>query len=552
MSLSRPALVAAALLLSSCRDTAFTEASKVDTAEAYRRFIETHPRDDNADVAKARLSELEFSEAQQVHSVIAYKRYLEAWPDGDQAPKARALLESLRWNAAKDKGTTPALRQFLKDHPDGAHHEDAEKLLGELELKELATLDDPRRLAEVAAAHPDDPRSATAGQRLDDVVFGEARSAALLFAYLREYPAGAHRDEARARLLSLQLDGLLASGLLDEARALAAKAPLAKTLKDLAERFRRAEARAALPASRDERVQRVLAGYHLRSIDDLLKSLQAPDPMDRWQAAEELGQQASVRVLDPLLEAFKTARVPLVRQKAFESLASVLRALPRDVAEYEVAARVEAAREKATDSQLVLAGAALLDLSGQLERAAAEYRRAWDSSFPDPVVLRRWAEIRQERGQYFSAAVAARQLAVWAQEQARAAGPFGPTNALSASRDLCAVAEAARFARDVIEQARAKKTEFPDDVEVFALRSRDAAKLAEARLRDAELALLELDGQARRCGDDAVKERLDNAVQVRLAALADLRKKPPRELPLVLEVVRERDPSARVREAAGP
>jgi len=48
-------------------------------------------------------------------------------------------------------------------------------------------------------------------------------------------------------------------------------------------------------------VQRALPGYYLRSFDDLVSSLHAPDPMDRWEAAEELGEHVDVKALDPLL-----------------------------------------------------------------------------------------------------------------------------------------------------------------------------------------------------------------------------------------------------------
>ena len=36
---------------------------------------------------------------------------------------------------------------------------------------------------------------------------------------------------------------------------------------------------------KDEAVQRSLPGFYLRSFDDVVKSLGAPDPLERWQAA---------------------------------------------------------------------------------------------------------------------------------------------------------------------------------------------------------------------------------------------------------------------------
>ncbi|QRK05966.1 HEAT repeat domain-containing protein [Archangium violaceum] len=542
------------LLLTGCgAPRAYQRARDADTLEAYRAFLREYPEGEEAEAIEVRIEELEFEEASKLHTVVAYKRFLEAHPEAPRARAARALLEGLRFNAAKEAGTAAALRQFLRDHPDGAQREEAQRLLKEAELKELSTTTDTQQLREYLREAPDDPRRLEVESRLDDETFARAETAgaAQLLAYLRDFPAGRYREQAKVRLLELEVEGLLVSGLVEEAEARVAGHPLGTKLKNFPARLARARAERAAQESREPLAQAAQVGHYLRSIEDLRGALLAPDPMDRWQAAEELGQHVSVRVLDPLLEAFRSGRNPLVRQRALEGLQTVLRALPKPVADYEVAVRLESLREKAGSPELYLSMAVLLDLSGRMGEAVPEYQRAFLPEDPDPVVLRRWVEIREERRQSFSAAVAARQLSLWALRVAReeSISPEGGVP-LAAARQLCAAVQGARFASETISRARKANTEFPEDLDGFAMTAADALKLAEARLADAELLLREKTPGARTCGENEVRERLVSAVSERREALRSVGTKLPKLAPLLLELARDRDPSPEIRAEA--
>lgn len=534
-------------LVSGCRDAAYSAASKRDTIAAWREFLAQNPSDSNVDSARERLAELEFDEAQHAHTILAYKRFLEEFQDSAKAPQAKALLETLRFAAATARGTSFAMRQFMAEHPEGAHRAEAEALLQQLELRELATGSDPQVLAPLVARHPDAREAEAAGERLDEVAWSRAQSAASLSAYLRDFPAGKHRDEARARLTELEIESALLSGDLGHARELAAKTPLASLLPQLKARLQRADQEASVLKSRDELVQRALPGWSLRPVEELVRALKSPDPMDRWLAAEELGHAGSPAAIGPLLEALRSARLSAVRQRAFDALELLFKTLPRPVADYEIATRLEALAHVASDSELALSMAALFDLSGQLERASAEYQRAFDPTNPDPIVLRRWAAIRLERRQFFSAAVVARQLAHHAEVASADSATPQASNALTAARELCSAVEEVRAAVATLEVVAREKTEFPDDVTAFLVRAREQARLVEARLHDAELNLRTERADARLCGDDPVMDRLNEGVARRLEALQALRSKKAPEFAVIRTVVRDHDWSMLVR-----
>ncbi|MEN9798088.1 MAG: hypothetical protein RL653_1784, partial [Pseudomonadota bacterium] len=449
----RPVILSLAVLLplSCASPNAWQRARTADTADGYRAYLAQHPKGEEAEAAEERLRALEFEEASRVQTVLAWKRFLEKHPEGPELPAARARLEGLRFAAASQRDTPEAWRLFLADHPEGAHAEEARARIASLEDARAAQANDVQALESLSRAHAGDARGQQARVRLDDQRYAEAsRSGArALFAYLADFPEGVHRVEAQAGLFELELEGLLVSGEWEAARAAWARSPLQASLSRWPGLWAQAEAERAVKGSRELAVQRALPAHSLRPTDELVRALGAVDPLERWQAAEELGEVVSVRVLDPLLDTFRRGRNLLVRDRAFASLQRVLKALPAPVAEHQLALREEALRQQAVTPELQLGLAVLADLGGRPEQAAAAYRRAWEAERPDPAVLLRWVRIRQERGQHHAAAVAARQLSSWAREAAsRLELQEGPVLPVGMAREACAAAEASRLARE--------------------------------------------------------------------------------------------------------
>ena len=546
-------VLAAALACSAgCATGAYQSAESTDTAAGYHAFLEKYPNDGHRDTAESRVVQLDFDAAQKLHTPLAYKRFLDEHPNAEQAAAARALLEGLRFNTAEKKGTLEAWRLFLVENPVGAHHADAERRISKLEQAKAASSTDPAELKQLFEANPS-TRTAAAAARLDDETFAQAQaaSAAKLIEYLERFPAGNHREAARTKLLALKLEGLLSSGLLAQARADAQRSPLAKNVPGLAARIAQADRLWTSARSKDTLVRAMRPDAYVRGLEDLKQAVQAADPLQRWQAVQEMGQHVSVAVLDPLIQAYRAGRNPLVREAAFESLASILRALPPEVSEYEVATRIAALRPTASSPEVYRVLAMLMDLSGDLDQAATEYQRGFEPQNPDPVVLWRWMHIREERRQPFSGAVAARQLALWAQGLAEMVEvPESGPMSLASARQLCAAARSATFARTYLAKVGESKTEFPDDVRAFSELAATAERVARAKLTDAELLLKAQDADVRTCADASVEERIAAGEEGRLKALEAVSRRASGLSSVLLQLVSERDPSPRVRAAA--
>jgi hypothetical protein len=548
---SRFFTVLAFIVLASCQESAFTAASRIDSPAEWRRFIAQNPLDRNLDDAQVRLEELEFEQAQKVHSILAYKRFLDAHPKSELAPKALALLESLRFNQASDANSIARWRQFLKDHPAGAHATLAEASLSKLENEEALAASDPARLSAWLSQRNEGDRSAEGvPEHVDDLRFKKATSAADWLTYLDDFPAGKHRDEAKGRLLSLEIEWLLAGGAVEEARALAKASPLAASVGSLSERLKRTERLRAFKASPDGRVRRVFVEHYLREFDDVVKGLQSGDSMDRWQAAEELGYFTTTKAITPLLGAIRNGRLPLIRLRAFEALGRIFRSLPKDVVDYEIATRLRSLEANGADVGMLLIRAVLLELSGQVERALVQYQRAWDSANPDPLILHRVAEWRGARGQHYSSAVAARQLFVWGMAAAEALPAIDAAGALKAAREMCSAKAYLTIASTILGESSTRGGEFAEDFAAFQSLSKKAQGLVDARLRDAELELAAVDSAARSCGDEAVQSRMRAAEDARIAGLADLKEARVPSLELLLDAVISTDPSEKVRATA--
>ncbi|MGI5865097.1 MAG: HEAT repeat domain-containing protein [Myxococcales bacterium] len=570
--------------------SAYEKARSQDTAEAYRAFLRENPADPAAPVARGRLAELEFQRARRQHTVLGYKRFLAAFGDTSRASDARLLLEGLRFEAARREGTSSAWLDFLREHPSGAHAQEARHALQEADFKAAMEAPASKSMSDFLARHPSSPHRDEAERALDDRLFAEAREAGPrgLAEYLEKYTAGRHRDEARAQLSARDALARAQIGDFKGARRRAELIPDAAVRAEVELRIDRlelewttadldprgllgfalkrdgelaADARRRAQALGGEKgpgkaleqlARRLDPARYARPEDELIRVLRAPDPRDRWIAAEELGRAGAIAAIDPLLDAVATSRFSRVRTRAFEALARIFALLPADTLDLEVRARIESLRQMAQGADLHVKLGVLNELVGNPRGAASDYERALRSKVGDAFALWRLAKVRAQEGEAFSAGVAARELATRVLQLTEQRAQDEGLSPLLLSRTLCGSRDEAREALAVLQGIPGEiARDFTDDHALFVRRADEALRVASARLADAEVKARWNDRSFKGCDDDGqMGARLDEGEADRLAAVQEMAKANDPRLRPALERVASRDPSPQVREAA--
>lgn len=573
-----------ALALAACAHDPYEDAHKADSAEAYQQFLKDHPGDPGTEQARARLAQLRFQEARQAHTVLAYKRFLEDFPDSDEAPDAAKLLEGLRFAAAQQVNTAAAYQDFLRDHPDGPHATQARTRVEELAWKEANAAHTAQALRDFAARFPDSSHRGEAEQLADDRSYEEAkgRGNAGITDYLDHSPEGAHRDDARAMLYGQEAEALAESGDMTSAVQLAERVPgsggealrlkLARMeLDDVAAALdpaalkKLAAARPVIAADanalakeleRDGKTAKALRAQvekldpnaFGRPVDELIRALDAPDPRDRWLAAEELGGLGAREAFDKLLDVAADSRFEELRLRAFSALQTLSAVTGPQGSAVQARRRLEKLRKMASGPRMFLKVALVEELAGLRTEALADYNRCLRGDGEDLLALRRLLELEPPG---FSRAVAARRLAVTVEELARAHNADAGDPVLLAARWFCGANHEALAAQQSLEALPASVAQdAPEDLPVFRDKARSAVAATHARLADLEdQARAEKPGFAT-CESDDVAPRLEDGVKARLAAVAALGAAKSSLAQYPLRHAARRDPAPAVRAAA--
>jgi curved DNA-binding protein CbpA len=133
------------------RETAWAEAERAGTREAWQRFVEAYPDGNRAAKARQAIAAIDAAEARQraEHTAWAaaeksgtredWQRYLDAHPYGERAVKARQAIAAIdaearqradraAWAAAEKSATKEGWQRYLDAHPYGNHAVKARRL----------------------------------------------------------------------------------------------------------------------------------------------------------------------------------------------------------------------------------------------------------------------------------------------------------------------------------------------------------------------------------------------------------------------------------------
>ena len=581
-------LCVCALLFSGCLGgvTAYDRARREDSSAAWARFLREHPTDPMAPQVKQRLGELEFQVARRQNGILAYKRFLAAHPDSDRKKDADLLLENLRFEVAAKADTPLAWVEFLRDHPAGAHGAEAKEKLDEADWKDAVKEGTAKAIADYVARHPESAHRQDADRMQDDRLFAEAQGAGprALVAYLEKSGAGSHRDEARGALAEREATAKAFLGDFVGARRAAELVPAeaarrkvmaeieraeldrvsaaldAKALEEFAFRHEGAladEAKARAKALAKDKALKGLAerlspAHFARPEEELLRVLAAPDPRERWLAAEELGLMGARRTVDALLEAAATSRFSRVRERAFVALLALYALLPQEIKDVEARARLEAVRKVAQSPALMVKMALLEELLADAAAALVDYQKSMKGDQTDLFVLRRMLALKLAKGESFGAATAARELAGRVGQLLEQRAQEEGLSPLLLSRTLCGAKDDARAAVEALAGLSPQAArDFPEDLQLFQRRAAEVLRLTTARLSDAEADARSADHGFKGCDDDgSLHPRLAEGEADRLKVVVELSRRPEEAARQALSLSALHDPAAKVREAA--
>ena len=111
----RALVLATFLSLAACANP-YEEAKKADTIEAYEKFLQEHPDDGKANIARQRLAELKLAEVKKTGTLEAYDAFIKEFPKGKAYQEAMKERKTLLVDQATTTDTAEAWQKVIDDY----------------------------------------------------------------------------------------------------------------------------------------------------------------------------------------------------------------------------------------------------------------------------------------------------------------------------------------------------------------------------------------------------------------------------------------------------
>ena len=164
-----------------------------DELEQYRA---QHPNSPHLGELEATLDKLYWDKAMAAGTAATFEEYLAKSPNGKHRDEAQ---ENLTWRKTESTNTIQAFRDYQRQHPQGAHFESAGKKIDDLRFQEARSSGDEATLQAFLKDYPSGTRHDQIFGRLDDMAWERTNKndKGSLQAYVSGMPAGKHLSQAQ-------------------------------------------------------------------------------------------------------------------------------------------------------------------------------------------------------------------------------------------------------------------------------------------------------------------------------------------------------------------
>ena len=187
--------------------TFWWRATRANTVDAYRDFLQKYPDSRYTVEARHRIEELDWQAARSLNSVDAYERFVMNYPESPHRPKADSLIEELDWKQAQAGKGLDAYQGFVRKHPSSRYRSLAETRIEELEWQQATAENRIEAYQTFLTHHPESRFGDQARARIEELEYDRVRVTNTIETYedfLVTHKDGGHSDAARSGLQKLR------------------------------------------------------------------------------------------------------------------------------------------------------------------------------------------------------------------------------------------------------------------------------------------------------------------------------------------------------------